>query len=130
VKKILVVDDSESFRFVLVDYLKGTVCKETGNCEILEASDGREGLAIFRKENPQLVITDLGLPRIRGEEVIRAIKKDKPETKIIAMSGKHDLQSVAKAAGCDEFFGKPFDLPQFKKAVEKLLKNWTFYTGR
>lgn len=119
--KILVIDDNEMFRLMVITFLR-----KIGDYQLLEARDGKEGLEVFRKENPQLIITDLKLSKrlskMPGEEVIRIIKRAWPKMKIIAMSGDHEREGVAKAAGCDEFLKKPFELLQFKEAVELLLK--------
>lgn len=78
---ILTIDDEEnirdSFRMFLEDY----------DYQILEAKNGREGLEIFSREKPDLVICDLRMPEVDGLEVIEKIKEDSPDTPIIVVSG-------------------------------------------
>ncbi len=78
---ILTIDDEEnirdSFRMFLEDY----------DYQILEAKNGREGLEVFNREKPDLVICDLRMPEIDGLEVIEKIKNSSPDTPIIVVSG-------------------------------------------
>ncbi len=78
---ILTIDDEEnirdSFRMFLEDY----------DYQILEAKNGKEGLEVFYREKPDLVICDLRMPEIDGLEVIEKIKNSSPDTPIIVVSG-------------------------------------------
>ncbi len=78
---VLTIDDEEnirdSFRMFLEDY----------DYKVLEASNGQEGLEIFAREKPDLVICDLRMPGVDGLEVIEKIKHDSPDTPIIVVSG-------------------------------------------
>lgn len=78
---ILTIDDEEnirdSFRMFLEDY----------DFQVLEATNGREGLEIFNRENPDLVLCDLRMPEVDGLDVIEQIKKKSPDTPIIVVSG-------------------------------------------
>jgi DNA-binding NtrC family response regulator len=78
---ILTIDDEEnirgSFRMFLEDY----------DYQILEAKNGQEGLEVFYREKPDLVICDLRMPEIDGLEVIEKIKNSSPDTPIIVVSG-------------------------------------------
>lgn len=113
-KKILVVDDEEWIREILKQALR--------TYHVLQAVDGEEAIKIIGSHQPHLVITDLRMPSISGEELIRFIKKD-PHTniKIIALSGEDWREPVARSAGCDAFFLKPFDLFALREEVKRLL---------
>ncbi len=78
---ILTIDDEEnirdSFRMFLEDY----------DYQVFEAQDGREGLEVFFREKPDLVLCDLRMPGIDGLEVIETIKQESPDTPIIVVSG-------------------------------------------
>src|SRR5947207_15859785 len=83
---------------------------------VIVASDGKQGIAMATSEQPDLILMDLTLPDIDGEEATRRIKAD-PATQRIpvialtanAMSGDRDK---AMAAGCDDFDTKPVDMPR------------------
>ena len=78
---ILTIDDEEnirdSFRMFLEDY----------DYQVFEARNGQEGLEIFFREKPDLVLCDLRMPEIDGLEVIKTIKEESPDTPIIVVSG-------------------------------------------
>ncbi len=116
-KKVLVVDDETLMRETVVILLK------KWGYQVFEAEDGMEGLEASEKHNPDLIITDLIMPKMRGEEVIRFVKTNPKmqDIKIIAISGVHELEPVARAAGCDDFVRKPFDNFLLKKKVAWLL---------
>jgi CheY-like chemotaxis protein len=87
------------------------------------------GIEKIRGNNPDLVITDLNMPGMRGEEVLRWIAREHrpthPSIKAIAMSGD-DLpatESAARAAGADEFLSKPSGLGNLAAAIENLLRD-------
>ncbi|RLB31609.1 MAG: response regulator, partial [Deltaproteobacteria bacterium] len=80
-KKILVIDDDEQIRHILRRFL------ERAGYEVLEASNGQEGMALYRKEGPELVITDIIMPKKEGMETIMDMKGEFPKAKIIAISG-------------------------------------------
>ena len=113
-KKVLIIDDEESIRNILKLFLE----KEK-NLKIIEARDGKEGIKMFQKHKPKVIITDLNLPFLRGEEMVREIKK-MANPFIICMSAEIYLKDVAKAAGCDVFLEKPFDLFEIKKIIDKV----------
>ncbi len=80
-KQILIIDNDEGIRFILRRAL------ETAGYEVREASDGAAGLKRFREFRPDLVMTDIIMPEREGVETIMALRKESPETAIIAMSG-------------------------------------------
>ncbi len=78
---ILTIDDEEdirdSFRLFLEDF----------DFQVLEAANGREGLEIFHREKPDLVLCDLRMPEVDGLEVLENIKGSAPDTPVIVVSG-------------------------------------------
>lgn len=114
-KKILIVDDDKLVRKMLVSALESW-----GYKQIYEAGDGLEAIEMVKKYHPDVIITDLTMPRMRGEELIRFVRINiKKDIKIIAMSGEEELEPVAFAAGCDDFLIKPFQLSTLEKKVSR-----------
>ena len=115
--RILLVDDSE----VTVEGLKTFLDQKY---EVFTASNGLEALKEFEdnEKHLDLVITDLVMPLISGVGVISFLKKQSPQTPILAMTGwgKHpgELATEAKA---DMTLMKPFDLEDLDRSVSKLL---------
>lgn len=85
----------------------------------LQASDGREGLDLFGKEHPSIVITDLKMPLIDGKGVLCAIKQQAPETEVIVLTGYGDSDTAASLIrlGAFSYLQKPLDLHQLVKVL-------------
>jgi len=116
--KILLIESEKEIRKSIINFLS-----KTGDYRFFEASDGEDGITMFNFHRPNIVIIDLRVSGVRGEEVIRIIKRPlHNETNMICFSSNSELEEVAKAAGCDVFLKKPFHLLQLQEAVEKLLK--------
>jgi len=120
-KRILLIEDDPKIRRMLRKML------ERGGYEVKEASDGVEGLQMFRKEPADLVITDIIMPRKEGLETILDLRREFPEVKIIAISGGGRLSpepylEVAEGFGAIRVFSKPFDLEKFQEAISELLE--------
>lgn len=117
---ILVIDDEEGDRLVLTTIL------ERAGFEVDDVGDGALGLALAHKNQYDLVITDIFMPRIEGFDVIKELKHHFPNQKIIAVSagglvGDSTILDMAEACGADEVIIKPIDQQQFLRAVNTLL---------
>jgi CheY-like chemotaxis protein len=101
--RVLVVDDEDLVRRVI-----GTLLRRAG-FEVDEARDGLEALACLRTALPDLVLTDLDMPRCTGEELCAAIKRDHATTHIpvLLMTGGQADESRMRAAGCSAVLYKP-----------------------
>lgn len=119
VKKILLVDDVKFFLELQKSFLKRT------SCEILTASNGKEGVELARKERPDLVLMDLYMPEMNGDDACKAIKSD-PELKhtpiiMVTKAGEGDEKGRCLIAGCDEFITKPINRVKLLETVKKFL---------
>jgi CheY-like chemotaxis protein len=106
--RILVIDDELSLRLVM------RVILERAGHTVLDAADGREGLALWRREPTDIVVTDLFMPEKDGYHVLMEMQHVATKPKIIAMSGGGqkgllDWRASALALGADRVLVKPFD---------------------
>jgi DNA-binding response OmpR family regulator len=116
--RILIIEDEKGIRFAIRRSL------ERAGYDVMEASDGEEGLRLFQDQAADLVITDLVMPEKEGLEVIMEIHRKFPATKVIAISGgikTHDFLPAARLLGASRTFLKPFDLNALVEAVGDLL---------
>jgi len=118
---ILIIDDDNQFRTMLRKMV------ERNGYEVIEASDGKEGIKLYRKNPTDLIITDLIMPEKDGIETIQELRKDFPDVKIIAISGggrlgPHDYLHLAKMLGAQRTLTKPIELTELLKTIEELLK--------
>jgi CheY-like chemotaxis protein len=113
--RVLVVDDDSNARALCsINLLLEGV-------EVLEAEDGRRGLASARLERPDLVVTDIAMPGLNGFELAEALRRDDRTAQIplIFLSGELDADNEARAQslGALAYVTKPFDPPAFAKLV-------------
>jgi DNA-binding response OmpR family regulator len=100
---------------------------EAYGVHFVTARDGREGLEIFRRISPAVVLTDIIMPEQDGIGVIMEMRRERPGVKIIAMSGsgrcgKSDFLTVAKKLGADSVIHKPFDIDELVETINRHLK--------
>lgn len=102
-KKVLIVDDESKIIEVIKSYL------EKEECIVFEACDGKQALEIFERINPDLVVLDLMLPDMTGEEICSIIRK-KSRVPIIMLTAKIDEKSIISGLhiGADDYITKPF----------------------
>ena len=118
--RILVVEDDPDIMRILTHALTGAGFK------IIPAYGGEDAIRKVKLHKPDLVLTDLAMPRVSGVEVIDAIKGD-PETEhipVVAVTA-HVWDSIAQAAGqvgCDGYISKPFSTKQILQEVYRHLK--------
>ena len=116
---ILVIDDVATMR-ELVRRMLGA------KHSVIEAEDGEVGIEMVENQEPDLVITDLIMPNKEGLETIQQIRRSRPRTKIIAMSGhvRPDGDSYLDAArklGADAVLAKPFLKAALLEVVDRVL---------
>lgn len=117
---ILVIDDEIKVREILKKML------ERKGYSVYLAENGDEGLEICKDHNLDLMIVDMVMPGKNGLDIIKEVKRDYPDIKIIAISGgyligpKRYLDN-AKAFGADRFFEKPFTSDEIYSAIKELV---------
>jgi anti-anti-sigma factor len=114
-RKILVVDDEKStlgmFHLFLSAY----------GYTVLTAENGTEGLQLFEKEKPPIVITDIKMPGVDGIELLRRIKEMDEMTEVIMITGHGDMELAVKALDLDatDFINKPIQKPALDSALKR-----------
>jgi DNA-binding response OmpR family regulator len=116
-KRILIVDDEAKIVEVVQSYL------ENNGYTVYKAFNGREVLEKFDKFNPSLIILDLMLPDITGEEICKTIRK-KSRVPIIMLTAKIDEENILEGLdiGADDYVTKPFSPRQLMARVTALLR--------
>jgi len=118
--RILIIDDDHHILLMIKKML------ERAGFEVDLASNGNEGLKLFKKLSVDLVITDIIMPEKEGLETIREMKRLRSDLKIIAISGGGKVSSdnylnTAKIFGATKIMTKPFTQNQMVSAVRELL---------
>ena len=115
---ILTIDDEENIRNGLADNF------ELEGYNVEKAANGKEGLAKIEKGGIDLVITDLRMDGIPGEEVVRRVTTEHPGIPIIVLTGHGSIEDATAAikAGAYDFLTKPLDLDHLNHIVRNALK--------
>jgi len=102
-EKILLIDDEEDIVRVLSMSLK------SDGYDVVSALSGKEGLEVFKKESPDIILTDIKMPGMDGIEVLKKVKKINPETEVIIITGHGDIDTAIEALqyGASDFINKP-----------------------
>ncbi len=120
---ILVVDDEAMIR----NLLEKILAKE--GYKILLAKDGQEALDIISTKKVDIVISDMKMPRMNGLDLLKALKRDRPEIGVVIMTGYGDTYTVKDALllGADEYITKPFKSYEMLMIVERTY--WRILAG-
>jgi CheY-like chemotaxis protein len=116
--EIVIIDDDPQMRRLLVRLLKGD------GHTVHEATNGGEGVQLFRRVHPVLVITDILMPDQEGIETIQQLRRENPTIPILAISGGGPpvYLRAAIGLGASAALEKPFGADEFLSVVRKLIE--------
>ncbi|MFC4634884.1 sigma-54-dependent transcriptional regulator [Dokdonia ponticola] len=117
--KILIIEDEAAIRRVLTKILS----EESKEYEVEQAEDGLEGINKIKDTDYDLVLCDIKMPKMDGVEVLEAVKKLKPETPMVMISGHGDLDTAVHTMrlGAFDYISKPPDLNRLLNTVRNAL---------
>jgi signal transduction histidine kinase len=117
--RVLIVDDDPILRTQLVRLGSRYVS------EVRAAADGAEGLDTWRQWRPDVVVTDIFMPRMTGLEMSSAIKDDDPDAQIIVITSDKDSDSLRQALGIgvERYISKPVDMHLLTDAISKCVRD-------
>lgn len=117
---ILAVDDDEEYRSLLQ-----TVLSELGH-EVQTAPDGIAAINTLQKENFDLVLLDIDMPRVGGVEVLKFIKQTGRDAQVLMISGTNDLVTAVECIklGAYDYLTKPCSVPALNAAVNRAAERW------
>lgn len=117
---VMIIDDDAALRRLVTRTLSAK------GHEVIEAENGEEGLALLPHHRPDVVVTDILMPKTEGIETINRMKEHHPAPKIIAISGggvSRNLMflDVARALGVDATLAKPFRPAELVETIARVL---------
>lgn len=123
--KLLFVEDDEDSAYVTRGGLE-----LIGEYDILWAKDGEEAWELFQKDNPDVVVTDIEMPRMNGLELIRRIRETGQTTIIIIESGKTYPKNVVDGfdSGADNYIKKPFLAEELHAQIQAIFRRTLYRT--
>ena len=125
--KILLVDDDP----IIIKLLKGGL--ERTQCEIMSAADGEEALAKMAQSPADILITDMSMPNMDGQELLLRIAKSHPETVRMVLTSSSDLDAILAAVNSGRIWGymqKPWDINQLIMTLEQAIATQKALTER
>ncbi len=122
---VLIVEDEDSLRKALSQLLLNK------GYEVTEVSDGNEAFSILEKKNFDLVITDLRMKIVSGEEVLKKVKEISPATEVIIITAYGTIQSAVAAmkAGAFDYITKPFKVEEILSILDKTIEKKKIFEG-
>ena len=116
--KLLIVDDEKSMH----DF--GKPFFERRGYQVFYAVNGKEGLEMFQREKPKIVLLDLGLPDMDGKDVLVKMKGLDKEAKVIVLTGfsEDEIKQKVMPLGPDAYFAKPCGFPVIAEKIETWFK--------
>ncbi|WP_457635896.1 EAL domain-containing response regulator [Persephonella sp.] len=117
--KVLYVEDDTGVKEATLHLLKEFFSK------VITASDGLEGLNLYKKEKPDLIITDIDMPHMSGLEMISRIRERDSDTAIVVFTAHSETEFLIESIklGVDGYVLKPIDLKQFIQTIKKVAEN-------
>ncbi|MBD2292248.1 response regulator transcription factor [Anabaena sphaerica FACHB-251] len=118
--KILVVDDDLGTRLSISDYL------ELSGYSVIMADDGQDALSMVEENHPDLMVTDIVMPRMNGYELVRRVRQQAGFRllPVILLTARTKTQEriLGYQSGCDLYLPKPFELEELAAAIRNLLE--------
>jgi two-component system chemotaxis response regulator CheY len=117
-KRILTIDDSKTIRDMLMLTLADA------GFDVLQAVDGQDGLDVLDREQVDVVITDINMPKMDGYEVIRHMRSNSAHKStpilVLTTESETDKKNLARAAGATGWMVKPFDPDRLIATINKV----------
>lgn len=115
---ILLIDDEAHIRKYV-----GLILRQLGPVTILEASNGEEGVAIYTKENPDLVLLDVNMPIMDGIETLKKLKELDPDCIVVMLTSLANRQTIEQASelGAANYIRKDTPKDEIAKALTETI---------
>jgi len=113
-KQILIIDDDPSIRYMLGRVLLGE------GYDVVAAANGEAGLKVAEKDKIDLVLLDLKMPGMSGQETLKVLRAERPELPVIIISA-FSRQQFASMAGVSALLQKPLDFPTLLDTIKRSL---------
>src|SRR5438309_735901 len=116
--RILIVDDEESTRELFAELL------QRWGYEVDRTADGHAALKIAAEMHPDVIISDLVMPKLDGLALVRALREEQPDTPVVIITGKGTIDTAVEAVreGVFDFLEKPIDPPRLKVILQRALE--------
>lgn len=124
--RVLIVEDETTLAHILKDTL------ETMEFEVTLASDGAEGLELYRSWIPDVIVSDIMMPVMSGLEMVQQIRIQDKQTPVLMLTAKTQVNDVVEGfgAGANDYLRKPFAIPELVVRIRALSDRATLMADR
>ena len=114
--RVLIVDDSKAMRMIVKRTLTKT---DLSGCEVIEATDGNEGLEIIKNDTPDLVLSDWNMPNMKGIDMLKAVREAGVNVRFgfITSESSPEIKALALESGASFVVTKPFTAETMNAAI-------------
>lgn len=121
--KVLLVEDEQSLAMIMKDTMEPT------GMSVTLAADGEEGLRAFFADKPDVLVTDVMMPRMDGFEMVRRIREQDKLTPVLFLTARSSVNDVVNGfkMGGGDYLKKPFSLQEFMARVSRLAERQQLY---
>lgn len=121
--KVLLVEDEQSLAMIMKDTMEPT------GMSVTLSADGEEGLRAFFADKPDVLVTDVMMPRMDGFEMVRRIREQDKLTPVLFLTARSSVNDVVNGfkMGGDDYLKKPFSLQEFMARVSRLAERQQLY---
>ena len=118
--KIILVEDESDLRLIINDVLRDE------GYEVLNASNGLEGLSKVKEENPDIVVADVMMPQMDGFTLAKEIRKFNSHVPILFLTAKSSIEDIEEGfeTGANDYIKKPFELKELIIRIKALLRKY------
>src|SRR5436189_5551842 len=116
--RILVVDDEQATREVFAELL------QHWGYEVDQTADGHEALKLAAERHPDVIVSDLVMPKLDGLQLVRALREELPDTPVVIITGRGTIDAAVEAIreGVFDFVEKPLDPARLRVIVQRALE--------
>ena len=119
--KVAIIDDEP----LIVEGLSKTMAWDKWNCQVIgTACDGTEGIEMIRSKQPDIIISDINMPKMDGLRMIAGLKSEFPDMQIIILTGYSEFEYARRAIelGVSRFLLKPSKMNELEEAIDAVTK--------
>ena len=116
--KVLIAEDERVMRFMITDFLQNF------DIEVLQAENGLDAYVLWKNENPDLLLTDINMPKMNGIDLLKKVKEKNPDFPVIVMTGVNvdTAKNLAQECHANAILEKPFKMKDLMALIFKLIE--------
>ncbi len=114
--KVLIAEDEKVMRFMITDFL------ESFGYQVLQSDNGLDAYVLWKKERPDILVTDINMPKMNGVDLLKKIKEKEPNFPVVLITGVNveKVKSIVSENNADGFLTKPFKMKDLIRVLQTL----------